>query len=297
MIRQVLGAFLRDARSKDLSSHSVQFYQTQVQIFIDWYEENCGGKHMEDITPDTIRSYLIHLQDTGHNPGGVEAKYRALRVFLNWWASEDDTFKNPMAKVHKPKVPREPITPITEEQLKMLLSTCEGTFVGTRDRAMMLFLYDTGVRAMELLNLNQENIEPYEGKAVILQGKGGKSRYVFFGQKARRALRTYLKMYPGVYDKGKPVWVTEEGDRLAKKSLQGMLERRGRYVDLDPPPSPHDFRRAFALNMLRAGVDVFSIMRLMGHTTLEMLHRYIAQNTDDLEVAHANGSPVDKMFD
>jgi site-specific recombinase XerD len=74
-----------------------------------------------------------------------------------------------------------------------------------------------------------------------------------------------------------------------------MLQHRGKLVGVTLP-SPHDFRRAFALNMLRAGVDVFSIQRLMGYATLDVLRRYLAQNSDDLRDAHDKGSPVDRLF-
>jgi integrase/recombinase XerD len=58
-------------------------------------------------------------------------------------------------------------------------------------------------------------------------------------------------------------------------------------------PGLHAFRRAFALNMLRAGVDIFSLQKLLGYAGLQVLRRYHAQTTEDILKAHRIGSPVD----
>ena len=58
-------------------------------------------------------------------------------------------------------------------------------------------------------------------------------------------------------------------------------------------PTPHDFRRAFALIMLRNGVDIFALQKLMGHSDLQILLSYLAQTDQDIHTAHMRGSPVD----
>jgi hypothetical protein len=76
-------------------------------------------------------------------------------------------------------------------------------------------------------------------------------------------------------------------------ALRGLLRRRAQLAGLDEIPTPHDFRRAFALVMLRNGVDVFSLQKLMGHSDLQVLRRYLAQTDQDVQIAHMRGSPVD----
>ncbi len=76
--------------------------------------------------------------------------------------------------------------------------------------------------------------------------------------------------------------------------LRGILTRRAKLAGMEPP-SAHDFRRAFALNMLRAGADISTVQRRMGHTSLTVLKRYLALTDQDTRAAHAKGSPVDLM--
>ena len=73
-----------------------------------------------------------------------------------------------------------------------------------------------------------------------------------------------------------------------------MVNRRAKLAGIEPL-SLHGFRRAFALEMLRAGADVFAIQLLMGHGDLQVLRRYLRQVDDDLRAAHMKGSPVEQM--
>ena len=91
------------------------------------------------------------------------------------------------------------------------------------------------------------------------------------------------------------LWVTNNGGtRLAVNSLRQVLARHAELAGV-PMASAHDFRRAFALALLRAHVDIFSIQKLMGHADLEVLRRYLALIDDDIREAHERGSPVDGM--
>jgi site-specific recombinase XerD len=86
--------------------------------------------------------------------------------------------------------------------------------------------------------------------------------------------------------------VSDEKERLECGGLRGVLGRRAKQAGVYEP-SLHSFRRAFAINMLRAGADIFSLQKLMGHADLQVLRRYLAQTTDDRAQAHRIGSPMD----
>jgi integrase/recombinase XerD len=90
------------------------------------------------------------------------------------------------------------------------------------------------------------------------------------------------------------LWLSDEGERLTYWGLRSMVKRRAKLAGIETP-TLHAFRRAFALEMLRAGVDVFAIQELMGHADLQVLRRYLRQVDDDLRAAHQVGSPVERM--
>jgi integrase/recombinase XerD len=285
--------FLRDCRVRDLSPFTVEYYRAQLADF-QRFAASHNVSQVPQITADLMRAYLLQLEDTGHNPGGRHAKYRAVRAFLLWWEREAEphNWTNPLSKVKPPKVAHEPIDAVPVADIQAMIRTCGDNFTGTRDKAIMLCLLDTGARAREFLALNFDDVDLIGGGVVIRKGKGRKPRTVFIGKKSRRALRAYLKQRT---DEAPALWITSNGDRMAVSTLQGMLARRGKLARV-AAPSPHDFRRGFALLSLRAGMDVITLSRLMGHTSLEILKIYLAQSADDLHAAHDQAGVVDKVF-
>ncbi|OGO66617.1 MAG: hypothetical protein A2030_11975 [Chloroflexi bacterium RBG_19FT_COMBO_50_10] len=170
-----------------------------------------------------------------------------------------------------------------------MIETCDKTFYGLRDKAVLLGLLDSGSRAKEFLGIKLYDYNQFTGEILIRHGKGGKSRTIFFGKITRRAVRAYINSCTDFCD---ALWITGGGEQLTYFGLREIVRRRAKRAKIKTP-SLHSFRRAFAINMLRAGVDVFSLQKLMGHADLQVLHRYLAQSLDDIAHAHRIGSPVD----
>jgi site-specific recombinase XerD len=283
--------FFLDRKVRGLSPGTLKFYKTKLKLLLDW----CNAQAIQDITelnPKILRHYLVYLEETGHNHGGIHAAYRALQAFLNWWEDEFEPakWKNPIRKVRPPKVIVEPIRGLDIASLKILLDTCDkDKFTGLRDFAAMLFLYDTGVRAGEFCSLSLDDLDRTYHSVLVEKGKGGKPRTVFLSKKSRRALRAYLRKR----NDGNPtLWVTIHGKRWQYGGLREMIKRRAKKAG-NSPLRLHDFRRGFAIECLRNGVDVYSLQKMMGHSDLQILQRYLAQTNEDIQNSHRLGSPVD----
>jgi site-specific recombinase XerD len=292
MIKQDIDIFMRDCRSRSLSHHTVAYYRRQLAFF-QVYCESQGVLDTENITADLIRQYLISLEDK-HNAGGKHARYRAMKVFLLWFEREmePENWSNPVHKVKPPKYSKEPIEGASIEQIRKLIDTCDSSFIGLRDKAILMFLLDSGVRIQELLDLDIDKVLD-SGAVLVEHGKGNKPRVTYIGNKTMKALRKYLRRRE---DNNPALWVARTGARMAKSTINGLLARRAKAAGI-PLQSPHDFRRAFVLNMLRSGkVDVFSLKLLTGHTSLDVLGRYAAKVSEDAQRAHEDGSPVERLL-
>lgn len=290
----LIESFLIDRRAQGLSPDTISFYQKKLKYFLK-YCDGLALTQVSQLTPDLIRRYILELSET-HNPGGIHACFRPMRTLLYWIEDEEimpENWKNPIRKVKAPKLPTEPIEPIDIQDINLLLTACKNNYSGTRDKAMLLGLLDTGARAKEFLNLNLEDVELATGSVLIRQGKGRKPRMVFIGRKTIRAIRAYLRFR---HDNNPALWISIHGDRMTYSALRLLLRRRAQAIGLKDVPSPHDFRRAFALVMLRNGVDIFALQKLMGHSDLQMLRRYLAQTDQDVQKAHMRGSPVDNSL-
>lgn len=287
-----IDAFLIDRKAQNLSNGTIHFYRSKFRLLLKFCDSQ-QITQVEQINPNLIRTYLFWLRETGHSEGGVHAGYRTLRAFLRWWGDEvePENWKNPINKVKAPKLDIQPLEPVELDKVKKLIDSCPNTFEGLRDKAIFYALLDTGARANELLAMDSKDLNIVTGEILIKKGKGGKPRSVFVSKKSKKAIRQYLKLRN---DDNPAFWVKANGERLTYWGLVDLLDARSKAAKIDRP-SLHDFRRAFALNMLRNGVDIYSIQLLMGHADLQVLRRYLKQNTDDLAQAHKRGSPVEKM--
>jgi len=257
--------------------------------------ESLGICKITDITPQTIRSYLVFLEEKGHNPGGIHAAYRSAKTFLNWWEAEAEpqNWRNPIKKVRAPKVPVEILEPVKPNEALKLLSVCDTkSFLGLRDCAIILTLMDTGVRASELVSITRKDLDLSKGKIVIRKGKGNKFRIVFISDKTRKVIQRYLEERT---DFKSFLWTTNKGTQLTYSGLRQIIRRRSKDADINPP-SLHSFRRYFALQMLRNGVDIFSLQKLMGHADIQILRRYLQQTEEDIRSAHRLGGPVNNLL-
>ncbi len=286
-------AFLKDRKASGLVPNTIEFYELRLRQFIAYCDAQAVTL-VQDLTADFLRGYLLACAET-HNAGGTHAAFRTLRAFLRWLEAEEvmpPEWKNPIRKLKAPKLPQEPLEPIALENVTALIASCKAGDNAERDKAIFLLLLDTGLRAQELCDLNLTDLDAYTGALLVRQGKGRKPRTVYISRTTRRALRAYLRTRS---DSCPALFATVHAERLTYTGLREILRRRSRDASLKPEPTLHQFRRAFALNFLRNGGDVFTLQRLLGHADLSVLRRYLAQTNQDLQEAHARHSPVEKL--
>jgi integrase/recombinase XerD len=285
-------AFMLDRRSRGLSQGTIDFYRKKLKHFVDF---SCQRqiRSVMDLNATEIRTFFIFLKEKGHNQGGVYAHYKVLRSFLYWYEEENELedWSNPIRKVKVKSPNDQPLEPADVDAIKAILKTCGNNYTGKRDKAIVLMLLDTGMRATELISINHENINPITGVIQILNGKGGKFRIAYLSKKARLALRRYIEI-KGINQGA--LFTSIESVRLTYSGLRMLLRRRSNKAGV-VYQSPHSFRRLFALTMLRNGTDLFSLQLLMGHADLQVLRRYLKQVNTDLQDAHIKGSPVNTL--
>jgi integrase/recombinase XerC len=287
-----LDVFLLDGKVKRLSNHTILFYKRHLTRFFRWSEEH-GVTTVEAISPAILRTYLALLQDRGLTDTSLHAAARALRSWLNFCVNEEFVATSAMEKIRMPRLDRRILPSFTKEDVKRLLDTC----ATSRERALVVVLLDTGVRISECAALTVGDIEIKTGTVRIRQGKGGKDRVVYLGNRALRTLSRYFMDY-GIQTSSEkdPVWIVDSGEgRLTDSGLRQILSRLGRRAGVQHC-HPHTFRRTFALWSLRAGMSLFHLQRLMGHADIAILRQYLALVDDDLHAAHQQYGAVDHLL-
>jgi len=291
-IRNVVNGFILERQSRGLSKRTISYYIEKLNYFCE-YLDGLDVVDIREISPEIIRQYLFQLSNS-HTPGGVHAIFRAIRALFNWWEFENDgDFKNPIKKVSAPKFRTEPLPGISIQDVIKMVDACKSG-MAIRDKPLLLTLADTGLRASEFISLDIQDIDLITGLISVKHGKGNKPRVVYVGRKCRQMIKRYLKSRENLH-LNSPLWVTNEGERISFAGLREIVRRRANNAGIKQP-GLHDFRRCFAITMLRNGCDLITLSRLMGHSGLEVLKRYLALSKSDIEDIYRTTSPIDHQY-
>jgi site-specific recombinase XerD len=198
---------------------------------------------------------------------------------------------SPMRKRMMPKLPKELLPAFSKEDVGKLLAACRTL----RDTALVHCLLDSGCRASEFVVLNTGSVDMGTGAVAVRQGKGKKDRTTFLGAKSRRALRRYLRERKDVGPDELLFPSSRTGERLTTSGLVQFCKRLGDRAGVEHC-HPHTFRRSCALWSLRAGMDLVSLSRILGHESLDILRLYLKQDETDLQQAHREHSPIDRWL-
>jgi integrase/recombinase XerD len=218
-----------------------------------------------------------------------------------------------MKNVPRPRVPDDtPVEAFTKEEVEQLLKACDHCrearteqrrkftmqrATAKRDKAIMLALLDTGLRASELCALRICDVELKSGRVTVRPGeqgkaKGGKGRSVYLGRVARRSVWRYLAEREDGEDPEAPLFVGKFNRPLNRDALRQMIKYLGEKAGVKHC-HPHRFRHTFAITYLRSGGDIFTLKSLLGHGSLEMVEHYARIADVDVERAHRTASPAD----
>jgi len=240
-----LSEFL-NSRRQGTSPRTLEFYEACLRPFVANY----------DLTPPEINLFLANLNC--HN--GKNAYYRAIRAFCNWLYRQGYIEENPIFRVDPPKMTKILLPSLTHQQVEYLIEQT----VTIRDKAIISLFADSGIRLNELVNIKASHID-WESQTIIIWGKGGKQRKAPFTRRTADLLKQMFRVNK-VNAVSKNIW------GLERRGIQIMLYRLQEKTEL--PCNPHTFRRTFASNLHRRGLDIEHIMRLGGWESLDMVLRY-----------------------
>jgi len=174
-----------------------------------------------------------------------------------------------------------------------MLTVCGDTFIGCRNKAIILTFVDTGLRLSELAGIQHCDLD-FNNGTIKVMGKGSKERHVRISPETQKAILRYLLRRK---DDNLPyLWVTEEYKPLQPQGISSMIRRLGERTGIRHQirTSAHTFRHTAAIQYLRNKGDQFTLQIMLGHSTLEMSRRYVSTlGVEDMLKVHKTASPVE----
>lgn len=308
----LLDTYQIQAKTEGKSPNTIRIYTTALSILQRFLERKGYSTDVSEVGHKVIREFIGFLQNTkafmehpftGPQQNGltghtINCYLRAIRAFWGWLLSEEYIEVNPFDRVKVPKPPKKVIMPFSEEQIRSLLGVIDTKSpMGFRDWTIILTLLDTGIRVSELTGLELINISLVQ-RYLKIHGKGNKERIVPIGISVQRALGKYLNKYRqrSVYPLSDNLFLNRDGMPLTPNRIESIIKRYATKAGIQGVrASPHTLRHTFAISYLRNGGDVFSLQRVLGHETLDMVRNYICIAQHDLQEAHLRCSPVDNL--
>ncbi|MBS4213233.1 tyrosine-type recombinase/integrase [Neobacillus rhizophilus] len=285
--------FLKHCKIKGLSPDTVKFYDKELKgLSRALVEIEISLKDLRILKTNDIESWIEYMLEKKRAISSINARMRAGRTFMNYCLKKDYIERNPFDGVSQLKKRHTVGATFTKKQLNKLLDAPDITqFVGLRDLAIMLTFAHVGLRLKELCSLKVQDISfEGNGEVIIQQAKNRYARRVPMTKRLRTVLKAYVAER-GLLEETDALFVSVENAPINARTVQERLKHYGvvSKVENEVPVSPHAFRRTFCRLKVEAGVNLFVLQRLTGHSDLEMLQRYVQIYGKDLEQAIEKG--------
>ena len=279
----LIRAFRLTLTVEGLRPHTIHNYTRDVERFAHYFHE----RKPKSITASDIRTYTASLQEK-YAPKTVHEAQPGLRRFFRFLVREGEIRRDPTVDMKLMRYRVDPQPTYSEDEVKRILTACDTrTREGVRDRALVMVLFDTGVREGELVSMK---VPDWERRLVQVDGKTGMRR-AFLGIATLQAVERYVRRW-GIIDG--PLWRGKRGALTGSGSLQ-IVRRLCRCAGVEHK-AVHGFRRAAAAQMKRLGMNDSDILEVMGWKDITMLRRYTAAVAGELaQLAHKRYSPGDAL--
>lgn len=273
------------ATAGEVSVSTRSWYRRRLTMFTEFVGPMC----LADVSPEKIRAWRAHLVDQELSSHYIHGCQRAVRRLFSWLASEKIIERNIARDVPLVRLPAQAPKALTDDDLTRILARLPAEDV--RDRAIILFLIDTGCRVGGLCSLTLDSLDLSNRCATVIE-KGSRGRRVYFTEMTAEALALYRTVRPAVDPPA--LFVTNAGNALSTNGVRLMLERVGKRAGVKGRCNAHSFRHAFARSFLRNGGNLAALGRILGHAPgSSVTAKYYAVWDDrELQEYHGRFSPL-----
>jgi integrase/recombinase XerD len=255
---------------------------------VTWYRESFKwlAKVPQPITEGGLKDLVIRMRESGLKPISCNNRIRAINAYLRWSGTD--------LKLSRLKEEQEILPTLSGDQILAIIAWKPRSACERRLHTLVCTLLDCGLRISEALNLTVDRVD-VDNLLLTVKGKGRKERRVPFSYELRRILWKYIQSLPigGTPSEGRLVFSTLDGGGLGRRDVLRDFKRMCKKLGFSAPRrSLHALRHSFASNYIRRGGSQFHLMKILGHTSLEMTKKYVQLQTDDLQAVHDRLSPL-----
>lgn len=275
---KILERYKQHCKNKGLTVESIK---AACKVDIPMFLRFICNKKLESVTHLDIEDFMAYCADTRKNkPQSIARKYTSINSFFKSIIKQEiaPIIKNPCDKVDKPKHRKKVRPYLTLEEYKGLLKYVDDAS-DLRGGALLSFYYSSACRLTEGWQQNKDSLN-YETRRFRVLGKGDKERICVFSNDSVKRIKKYLESRA---DNCEALFVSREGGRWSKRAIQKYVKDVGKKVGLSKNVHPHIFRHTRAMVLLKAGVPLQEIQRMLGHESIATTQIYAHTDMDSVQ--------------
>ncbi|MBS3820785.1 MAG: site-specific tyrosine recombinase XerD [Planctomycetes bacterium] len=276
-----------------LAENTCLAYRRDLSLFTAYLDEN--DLDLPALSPADVEGFVHDLRSGDLAVASVARALAAVRMFCRYLVLERVLRLDPSASIDSPKKwNRLPVVLSDEAVAKLLDAPDTAQDVhAPRDRAMLMMLYATGMRAGELVGLRLSDINANLGVLRVL-GKGSKERIIPIARQALVSALDYIENYRPLLittDEPDHVFLSRTGRPLIREDIYRIVRKYIHRACIKGKVSPHTLRHSFATQLLARGADLRSVQEMLGHSDISTTQIYTHVDAARLKAVHKQFHP------
>lgn len=283
-------------QQRKVSTETIHSYRDTFRIYLQYMQEKYkispSNMKMEYFDLDYLQNFCKYLEEERKNkPVTINNRMAAIKSFMHYVSELEPEYSAITKRVLMLPAQKQEQTLmdfLSKEEFDSLLAICDtNTFIGARDKLMLLLLYNSGVRVSELLTIKISDIKKMNQvnhASLRIYGKGRKEREIPLWKNTVFYINKYIKDYP-IGENGE-LFINKNGDILTRSGVRTRINKLVTQAACHMPSllekniTPHTFRHSVAMNLLSSGIDISTIAIWLGHSSIETTHKYMVADMD-----------------
>lgn len=280
LLNKAIKKYLVYLENKNYANNTIKGYRKRLNILKEWLENryNCQV-YLDDILFDDINNFLNWQQKKGISGSSRNRDGYIISSFYKYLAKKD-IYKNIAKRIEPVKTRTKEREYMTEKELEKVINAIEMPII----KIVTIFLYHTGCRISEALKLKINDVDFNNDIIKIKQAKGNKDRNLALNSELKTKLIDYLENERPVVD-SKNVFATRKSGSLSRSHYNIKLKKATEKVDINKNITSHSIRHSTAVALVKKGVDLPTIQKILGHENLETTSIYVHSNMSKIRDA------------
>ena len=259
---------------KKLSDNTVSSYYMDIKKYMHYLNSiNLG---LKDIVENDIIGYIISLEKDNVSVATISRMISSIKSFHDYLFLNHITDNNPAKTIKKPKIEKQEVDILTEEEIQALLNFSKlDTPKLIRDKAIFEVLYGTGIKVSELVDMDIDDVDLALDYVYCNISKN--KRVIPLSDITKTYIEKYIKeaRVNIAKEDEKALFVNSSGQRFTRQGLWKLIKKYASNANINKNINPNMLRHSFAIHLLNEGANIVVVSKILGNTNLSSLQSYL----------------------